>query len=57
MEATGSSQYHRHGAQGEMDTASKATLENEFGTKNEEEAIKQILTKGQVQTSEVWHLI
>lgn len=36
-----------------MDGASKATLENEFGTKDEEEAIKIILTKGDVQTSEV----
>jgi Shwachman-Bodian-Diamond syndrome (SBDS) protein len=43
----------RHGAQGKMDGASKATLENEFGTSDEDECIKQILTKGQVQRSEV----
>jgi ribosome maturation protein Sdo1 len=36
-----------------MDGASKQTLENEFGTKNEDEVIKEILTNGQVQTSEV----
>jgi hypothetical protein len=43
----------RHGAQGQMDGASKATLENEFGTSNEDECIKQILTKGNLQVSEV----
>lgn len=36
-----------------MDGASKSTLENEFGTSNEDECVKQILTKGQVQVSEV----
>ena len=36
-----------------MDGASKATLENEFGTTNDEEAIKQILEKGTLQESEV----
>jgi hypothetical protein len=36
-----------------MDSASKATLENEFGTSNDEEAIKQILEKGTLQESEV----
>jgi hypothetical protein len=36
-----------------MDSASKATLENEFGTTNDEEAIKQILEKGTLQESEV----
>ena len=36
-----------------MDGASNATLENEFGTSNEEEAIKQILEKGTLQESEV----
>lgn len=43
----------RHGAQGQMDGASKATLENEFGTNNDEEVIKQILEKGTLQESEV----
>lgn len=36
-----------------MDTASKATLENEFGTSVDEEVIKQILEKGNMQASEV----
>ncbi|KIW31129.1 hypothetical protein, variant 2 [Cladophialophora immunda] len=41
---------HKHGAQGQMDGASKASLENEFGTSNEDEVIKKILTEGQPQT-------
>jgi hypothetical protein len=36
-----------------MDTASKATLENEFGTHNDEEVIKLILEKGTLQETEV----
>lgn len=36
-----------------MNTASKATLENEFGTHNEDEVIKQILEKGTLQETEV----
>lgn len=36
-----------------MDGASKSTLENEFGTKNEDEAIVQILEKGDLQEVEV----
>jgi len=43
---------HKHGAQGQLDGASKATLENEFGTKSEEDAIIQILEKGDVQNVE-----
>jgi len=43
---------HKHGAQGQFDGASKATLENEFGTSNDEEAIKQILEKGTLQETE-----
>jgi hypothetical protein len=43
----------RHGAQGQLDEASKAVLDNEFGSHNEDEVIKQILTKGQIQMSEV----
>lgn len=38
-----------------MNTASKSTLENEFGTSNEDEVIKQILQKGDVQTTQVRH--
>jgi hypothetical protein len=45
--------FNRHGAQGQLDGASKGTLENEFGTHNEDEVIKQILEKGSVQESEV----
>lgn len=37
-----------------MDGASKSALDNEFGTHNEDEVIKQILTKGSVQTGEVY---
>ena len=44
---------HKHGAQGELDTASKATLENEFGTTNEDEIVKKILEEGQIQVSSV----
>lgn len=37
-----------HGAQGTLDGASKATLENEFDTHDEEEIIKQIIEKGTI---------
>ncbi|ORY66429.1 shwachman-Bodian-diamond syndrome protein [Pseudomassariella vexata] len=43
---------HKQGAQGQMDGASKATLENEFGTSIDEEVIKQILEKGSSQETE-----
>ncbi|ETI19754.1 hypothetical protein G647_08767 [Cladophialophora carrionii CBS 160.54] len=43
---------HKHGAQGQLDEASKASLENEFGTSNEDEVIKKILTDGQAQSVE-----
>lgn len=46
---------HKHGAQGQMDGASKASLENEFGTSNEDEVIKKILLQGQPQTVSVSH--
>jgi len=36
-----------------MDGASKATLENEFGTSNEDQCIVKILEKGSVQVIEV----
>jgi len=42
---------HKHGAQGELDTASKAALENEFGTSKDDDVVKQILEKGDLQTS------
>ena len=43
----------RHGAQNVGDGASKATLENEFGTSNEDECMTQILEKGTIQVTEV----
>jgi len=43
----------RHGKQGVLNTASNSQLENEFGTKNEDEIVKKILEKGDVQSSEV----
>ncbi|KAI9725634.1 MAG: hypothetical protein M1828_002919 [Chrysothrix sp. TS-e1954] len=43
---------HKHGAQGVLDTASKGTLEQEFHTKSEDEAMIQILEKGEIQASE-----
>jgi hypothetical protein len=45
--------FGRHGAQGNLDTASKSTLENEFGSVSEDEVIKQILEKGELQESKV----
>ena len=36
-----------------MDTASKGTLEDEFGTHKEEDVVTQILEKGSVVESEV----
>lgn len=45
--------FNRHGAQGQLDGASKGTLENEFGSSNEDEVIKQILEKGEVQEAQV----
>ncbi|EEH48727.1 uncharacterized protein PADG_04806 [Paracoccidioides brasiliensis Pb18] len=43
---------HRHGAQGIHDGASKAMLENEFGTSSEDECIMKILEKGEIQETE-----
>ncbi|KFY50220.1 hypothetical protein V496_09523 [Pseudogymnoascus sp. VKM F-4515 (FW-2607)] len=40
------------GAQGELNTASKSQLENEFGTSNEDDVIKKILQEGSLQESE-----
>ena len=36
-----------------LDGASKATLENEFGTSNEDECIIKILESGEVQKTQV----
>ncbi|KAK7924909.1 hypothetical protein PG985_006963 [Apiospora marii] len=43
---------HKQGTQGQLDGASKATLENEFGTSNDEEVIKTILQKGTQEVSQ-----
>ncbi len=43
----------RHGAQNAHDSASKATLENEFGTHNDDECITKILEQGTLQETEV----
>lgn len=43
----------RHGAQGILDTASKGSLEGEFGTHKEEDVVAQILEKGSIIESEV----
>lgn len=43
----------RHGAQNAYDAASKQTLENEFGTHNEDECMIKILEGGTLQETEV----
>lgn len=43
---------HRHGAQGTLDGASNAVMDNEFGTHVDEDVIKQILEKGSLQEAE-----
>ena len=43
----------RHGAQNAYDSPSKATLENEFGTNNEDECMIKILENGTIQETEV----
>lgn len=44
---------NRHGAQGILDSASKAMLENEFGTSRDEDVVQQILEKGEIQEATV----
>ncbi|KAL8987566.1 MAG: hypothetical protein Q9177_003231 [Variospora cf. flavescens] len=43
---------NRHGAQNAYDAASKQTLENEFGTHNEDECMVKILEGGSLQETE-----
>lgn len=43
---------HKQGSQGILDGASNSVLENEFGTRNEEDVVKQILEKGSMQETE-----
>ncbi|PVH97652.1 putative RNA binding protein [Periconia macrospinosa] len=40
---------HKHGTQGILDAASNQQLDDEFGTHKEEEVVKAILEKGNVQ--------
>ncbi|KAL4913770.1 ribosome maturation protein [Aspergillus aurantiobrunneus] len=40
---------HKHGSQGVYDGASKASLDNEFGTHNDEECVRKILENGELQ--------
>jgi ribosome maturation protein Sdo1 len=44
---------HKQGAQGVFDRASKSSLENEFGSSNEDDVVRKILEKGEVQESKV----
>ncbi|KAI4246617.1 MAG: hypothetical protein LQ352_006365 [Teloschistes flavicans] len=43
---------HKHGAQNAYDEASKQTLENEFGSHNEDECMVKILEGGTLQETE-----
>lgn len=42
---------HHSGSQGILDQASKAMLENEFGTSTDDAVIKKILQQGELQDS------
>ncbi|KFY14640.1 hypothetical protein V491_05968 [Pseudogymnoascus sp. VKM F-3775] len=42
----------KQGAQGELNTASKSQLENEFGTSKDDEVIQKILQEGTLQETE-----
>ncbi|KAH8435288.1 SBDS family protein [Aspergillus melleus] len=42
---------HKHGAQGVLDGASKSTLQNEFGTDDEDTCMTKILEKGEYQVT------
>ncbi|KAF2668520.1 DUF1960-domain-containing protein [Microthyrium microscopicum] len=43
----------KHGVQGQLNRASKSQLENEFGTSKEDDVVKLILEKGEVQNSKL----
>lgn len=47
---------HKQGAQGQYDGASKTVMSNEFGTDNEDEVIKIILEKGNLESVTVSQL-
>ncbi|KOS20919.1 SDO1-like protein [Escovopsis weberi] len=44
---------HKQGAQGTYDTASKSMLASEFGSEDEDEALKAVLRKGSMQNMEM----
>ncbi|KAK4129594.1 DUF1960-domain-containing protein [Parathielavia appendiculata] len=44
---------HKHGAQGLLEGASKLTLENEFGTSQEDDVVRMVLEKGDLQEFEM----
>ena len=43
----------RHGVQGQMNRASKAQLENQFDSTKDDDCVKHILEKGDVQEHKV----
>ena len=47
----------RQGNQGTMDTASKGTLEYEFGTSRDDDVVQQILERGSIVETEVSNII
>lgn len=49
----GTNARHRQGNQGILDAASNSQLENEFGTHKEEDVVKAILEKGDLQEVDV----
>ncbi|KAM3566757.1 hypothetical protein ARSEF4850_000291 [Beauveria asiatica] len=46
-------QTNKHGAQGQLDAAPNSILAAEFDTEKEDEVIKKILEKGNIQQSEM----
>jgi ribosome maturation protein Sdo1 len=43
----------KQGAQGQLNRASKSAMENEFGSNKDDDVVKQILEKGEVQEVKV----
>lgn len=50
MHAQGRADSRSHGSQGVLDGASKASLDNEFGTAKEEDCMVKILEGGEYQS-------
>ncbi|KAI9753038.1 MAG: hypothetical protein M1815_000137 [Lichina confinis] len=44
---------HRHGAQGHLNSASHQSLDDEFGTHDEDTVFRKILEEGELQVTEV----